>query len=51
MLLGMLLTVGYAAVVVARRTGYAREIDDFDSSLTSTVPVEEPRAVRAAHKA
>lgn len=51
MLLGMLLTVGYAAVVVARRLGYAREIDDFDSSLTSTVPVEEPRAVRAAHKA
>lgn len=53
MLIGVLLTVGYAAVVVANRLGYARRIDDFNNSLTSTVTTgaEDTRAARVAHKA
>lgn len=53
MLIGVLLTVGYAAVVVANRLGYARRIDDFNNSLTSTVATEteDTRAARVAHKA
>ena len=53
MLSGVLLTVGYAAVVVANRLGYARRIDDFNNSLTSTVATEteDTRAARVAHKA
>ena len=50
MLIGVLLTVGYAAVVVANRLGYARRIDDFNNSLTST-GAEDTRAARVAHKA
>lgn len=51
MLIGILLTLGYAIAVVARRLGYARSIDDFDQRLTGVVSTEEPRAARAAHKA
>lgn len=53
MLIGVLLTVGYAAVVVANCLGYARRIDDFNNSLTSTVTTgaEDTRAARVAHKA
>ena len=53
MLIGVLLTVGYAAVVVANRLGYARRIDGFNNSLTSTVTTgaEDTRAARVAHKA
>ena len=53
MLIGVLLTVGYAAVVVANRLGYARRIDDFNNSLTSTVTTgaEDTRAARVAQKA
>lgn len=51
MLIGIVLTLGYAIAVVARRLGYARSIDDFDQRLTGVVATEEPRAARAAHKA
>lgn len=51
MALGILLTVAYAAVVVARRLGYARKIGDFDDRLTGKVTTEETRAARAARTA
>lgn len=51
--IGILLTLGYAAAVVANRLGYARKISDFDDRLTGVVATEteETRAARAAHRA
>lgn len=51
MLVGILLTIGYASVVVARRLGYAREISDFDNYLTGTAEAKTPQATRVARRA
>lgn len=46
--LGIILTIGYALAVVARRLGYARKISDFDDSLTGGIVTEEAPAARGA---
>ena len=52
MALGIVLTLGYAAVVASRRLGFGRCIEDFEVALTRSAAVERAReaAVPAATK-
>ena len=50
MALGVLLTLGYAGIVVARRLGYARKVNELDDHLMGGQVVEGEQTPTTAHR-
>lgn len=48
--MGILLTIGYAGLVVSRRLGYARKVSELDDNLTGGQVAESEQALAEAHR-
>lgn len=51
MLLGILITLIYGFVVVRRRLGFAKDIDDFENSILGTDEAQKEASFRTSHQA